>query len=146
MKYVSILTAVGLASAALVATAAPEGQGRGAERFKQADTNGDGMISRDEAKALPRILKHFDEIDANHDGQITADELRAFHQAHRGEHGKDHGAFFKKLDTDGDGRISRAEAQAAPRLAERFDAIDANKDGYITKEELQAAHAKRAGK
>ena len=30
-----------------------------------------------------------------------------------------------KLDTDGDGRISRAEAQAAPRLAANFDAIDA---------------------
>jgi Ca2+-binding EF-hand superfamily protein len=149
MKYVAILTAVGLACAALTAVAAPEGQeGRGAmaQRLKQADTNGDGMISRDEAKALPRILEHFDEIDANHDGQITADELRAFHEKMRGEKGKHLGAMFKKLDTDGDGRISRAEAQAAPRLAERFDAIDANKDGFITMDEMKAAHAKREGK
>ena len=149
MKYVAILTAVGLASAALVAVAGSEGhEGSGAmaARLKQADTNGDGMISREEAKALPRIAKHFDEIDANHDGQITADELRAFHQQMQGGKGKHRGGMFKKLDTDGDGRISRAEAQAAPRLAANFDAIDANHDGFITPDEMKAAHAKRESK
>src|SRR5712691_10295340 len=113
MKYVAILTALGLASAAFLAVGAPEGReghGKMAERFKQADTNGDGMISRAEAAALPMIAKHFDEIDANKDGQVTADELRAFHEKRRAEH-------WKKIDTNGDGKISRAEAQAnAPRL------------------------------
>jgi Ca2+-binding EF-hand superfamily protein len=109
-------------------------------RFKAADTNGDAMISRDEAKALPRIARHFDEIDANHDNQIPADELRAFHQKmHEGHKG----GFLKKLDTDGDGRISRAEAQAAPRLAAHFDEIDADKDGFLTRDELKAAHGRR---
>jgi Ca2+-binding EF-hand superfamily protein len=142
MKYVAILTAVGLGSAAILAIAAPEGRdARGAmqERIKQADTNGDGMISRPEAAALPRILKHFDEIDTNHDNQITADELRAFHEK---SHDKQHGDHWKKLDTNGDGKISREEAKAAPRLAEHFDQLDANKDGFITPDEMKAAHDK----
>jgi Ca2+-binding EF-hand superfamily protein len=149
MRYVAILTAVGLASAAVVALAAPEardGRGPMMERLKQADTNGDGLISRDEAKALPRIAKHFDEIDTNKDNQVSAEELRAFHTKMRGEHANKRGDHWKKLDTDGDGRISREEAKAAPRLAEHFGAIDANGDGYITPEEMKAAHARRAGK
>jgi Ca2+-binding EF-hand superfamily protein len=145
MKYIATLAALGIASAALLAVAAPDGrEGQGADRLKQADTNGDGMISRDEAKALPRLLKHFDEIDANHDGQITADEMRAFHEKQRGQM---RGANWKKLDTNGDGRISLEEAKAgAPRMAEHFSEIDANGDGFITPEELQAAHAKRGPK
>jgi Ca2+-binding EF-hand superfamily protein len=143
MKVAALLAALGLVSAASLTLAAPEGRaGHFAERFKQADTNGDGMLSREEAAALPMIAKHFDEIDANKDNQVTPDEQRAFHEKHRGEHGKHRGDFLKKLDTDGDGRISRAEAQAAPRLAEHFDEIDANKDGFLTAEELKAAHEK----
>lgn len=150
MKYAAILTAVGLASVAFIAVGAPEGRkgdGAMAERFKQADTNGDGMLNKAEAAALPRIAEHFDEIDADHNGQITPEELRAFHEKRRAAHGKDRAEHWKKLDTDGDGRISREEAKAAPRLLEHFDAIDTNKDGYITAEEMQAAHAReRAGK
>jgi len=143
MKIVATLIAVALVSAAtLVLAAPPEGQRaagaeRGMERLRAADTNGDGMISKQEAAALPRIAKDFDAIDANHDGQLTAEELHAFRKAHRGGHDR------KKLDTDGDGRISRAEAAGAPRLAEHFDAIDANGDGFISHDEMKAAHAKR---
>ena len=150
MKFVLSLTAAALASAAVIAIAAPEGAGghrHGAmvERLKAADTNGDGLISRDEAQALPMIAKHFDEIDTNHDGQLSPDELRAFHEKMRAQHEQmreqrfmEH---FKKIDTDGDGRISLAEAQAnAPRLAEHFGQIDANGDGFITPEEMKAAH------
>ena len=140
MKRITLIAALAVASSAAFAAVAAEGHGpRGAiaERLKQADIDGNGMLSREEAKALPMISKHFDEIDANHDGQITTEELRAFHKARAGER---QAAHWKKIDTDGDGRISRAEAQAnAPRLAEHFDQIDANGDGYITPEELRAA-------
>ena len=50
---------------------------------------------------------------------------------------------LKAADKDGDGKISRAEAAALPRIAKHFDEIDANKDGFITREELKAFHEKR---
>ena len=51
---------------------------------------------------------------------------------------------LKAADKDGDGKISRAEAVALPRIAKHFDEIDTNKDGFITREELKAFHDKRA--
>jgi EF hand domain-containing protein len=52
-----------------------------------------------------------------------------------------------RSDTDGDGRVSRAEATAAgsQRSNEWFDKLDLDKDGYITKEEMQQARATRRG-
>ena len=44
-------------------------------------------------------------------------------------------------DTDGDQRISREEFLA--RHLERFDSGDQNRDGTVTGEEMQAAHAAR---
>ena len=47
---------------------------------------------------------------------------------------------FKRADTDGNGTISRAEAEKGlPRLARNFDRIDANKDGQVSREEIAAA-------
>jgi Ca2+-binding EF-hand superfamily protein len=107
MKYAAILAALGLASAACLAVAAPEG--RGSDRLRAADTNGDGMISLQEAQAaLPRLAKHFDQVDANHDGQVTADEMRA-------ARAKRHNAMFDRLDTNKDGVISRDEFNARPQ-------------------------------
>ena len=147
MKAIATLAALGIAAAALVAVAAPEGReyrGAGMERLKQADTNGDGMISRDEAKALPKLLEHFSEIDTNGDGFLTQDEMRAFHEKRREEM---RAAHWKKLDTNGDGKISLEEAMAnAPRLAEHFSAVDTNGDGFITPDEMKAAHARHARK
>ena len=53
---------------------------------------------------------------------------------------------MKAADKDGDGRISRAEAAAMPRLAKHFDEIDTNKDGFITKEERQAQREKQGAR
>ena len=50
---------------------------------------------------------------------------------------------MKAADKDSDGKISRTEAAELPRLAKHFDEIDTNKDGFITKEEMQAHRAKR---
>ena len=150
MKYVLSLTAAALASAAIIAVAAPEGAGghrHGAmmERLKAADTNGDGLISKEEAQALPMLAKHFNEIDTDQNGQLSPDEIRAFHEKMRAQHEQmreqrfvEH---FRKIDTDSDGRVSLAEAQAgSARLAQHFAQIDANGDGFITPEEMKAAH------
>lgn len=137
MKSVIALSAIALASAATVVLAAPEGQqrrGEMLERLKAADTNADGLISQSEAAALPRIANRFDQIDANRDGQVSFEELRAFHASHRGGHGK---KMMKMADTDKDGKVSRAEALAA--AAARFDRADADKDGFITAEEMKSA-------
>ena len=53
------------------------------ERFAKADTNGDGMLTREEAKAMPRVASHFDDIDANHDGLGSQEEIRAYAVAAR---------------------------------------------------------------
>lgn len=49
-----------------------------------------------------------------------------------------------RSDTDGDGRLSRAEAP--PMLSERFDDFDSDGDGFITRTELQARAAEIMGR
>ena len=45
------------------------------------DANGDGQISRDEAKTAPRLSQNFDAIDANKDGSLSRDEMHAWRRA-----------------------------------------------------------------
>ena len=49
--------------------------------------------------------------------------------------------LIKTWDKNGDGAVDKAEWTAAGRQADRFDAVDANKDGKITAAELEAAMA-----
>jgi opacity protein-like surface antigen len=79
----TILTAATLAVMAL-STAAfaspPEGRpgGKGPmmdKFFEEADTNGDGVISKDEA--LANAARRFDEKDTNNDGKLTKEEIQA---------------------------------------------------------------------
>ena len=62
---------------------AQPGRGDMAEKFKQrfaaADKNGDGKLTKDEAKAgMPFVYQHFDEIDKAHAGAITMADIAAF--------------------------------------------------------------------
>jgi len=62
-----------------------EAQARGRERFKKADANADGRISREEAqKGMPQLARDFDRIDANKDGMVTPEELEAVRKARAG--------------------------------------------------------------
>jgi Ca2+-binding EF-hand superfamily protein len=49
------------------------------------------------------------------------------------------GQYFQRLDTNGDGAISREEAQGHPRIEQAFEAMDADKDGKVTEAEFRAA-------
>lgn len=52
---------------------------KGSARFKQADSDGNGTLSREEAaKGMPRLAKNFDAIDTSKDGQLSPDEIRAY--------------------------------------------------------------------
>ena len=109
------------------------------------DANQDGVIDRAEAAKAPRLAARFDQLDQNKDGRLSADE-----RPHRGmhHHGGKRGAHarMQRADTDRDGRISRAEAQAAQaQHAGRFDELDVNKDGYLDRADRQARMAQRRG-
>ncbi len=63
----------------------PAGSRRQQERFKRADTDGNGALNREEAgKGSRALARHFDRIDANKDGQITNDEIQAARKARGG--------------------------------------------------------------
>lgn len=55
--------------------------------------------------------------------------------------------WFRMLDTDSDGRISRQEAQVAIRLSSRiadyFRDADLNGDGYVTEQEIRTVADRR---
>ncbi|PZP62858.1 MAG: hypothetical protein DI596_03380 [Azospira oryzae] len=46
-------------------------------------------------------------------------------------------ALFERYDANGDGRISRSDILGHIDLLARFNDIDINRDGYITREEMQ---------
>jgi Ca2+-binding EF-hand superfamily protein len=50
------------------------------ERFKEADSNGDGQLSLDEAQAkMPKLAERFSALDADKNGMLTKDELKRGH-------------------------------------------------------------------
>ncbi len=129
------------------------------------DANHDGRI--DAADRDARLLQRFDKWDTNHDGMISKDEFLAFVHArqakwreHRagghdgpppGPAGWDHQGPGRREDrvvamaiimpalrqAHKDGVITRAAFDAAVKA--RFDMLDANHDGMVTREELRAA-------
>jgi Ca2+-binding EF-hand superfamily protein len=127
-KIILLSATFALASTGFNAFAGPHIDGL---MFAKMDKNADGVISRDEAAAFPRLVKHFDQIDTNHDGNISKEEMKAAHALKQAKH-------LKSMDVNNDGMISREEAANSPRLVKHFDRIDTNKDGLLSKEELVA--------
>lgn len=55
------------------------------------------------------------------------------------------GQTWASVDTDGDGAISKTEAQVNAGLAQVFDQADSNKDGKLTPDEYKAYVAAQQG-
>ena len=138
----AIAAAASIAVAGL-AIAAPQTATSAAKASKmKLDVNNDGTIDRAEAAKHPRLAERFDQLDANKDGRLSADERpqRDMKRGKRGHHGM---GMKMQLDTDRDGRISRAEAAKQPKLNERFAQMDVNKDGFLDRTDREARMATR---
>ena len=125
MRVLAMSAAVALASAAAYAQTTTPAANAAKPRM-QLDANKDGVIDRAEAAKAPKLAGKFDQLDRNKDGKLDADERRQMREGMRHRRmGKDGHAGRGRMmaaDTDKDGRISRAEAQAAQaKSAERFD-------------------------
>ena len=102
------------------------------DHVKAADTNGDGQISLEEARAkLPMAYDHFEFLDANKDGQISMAEFERLRDP-----GAMRAEFLARLtaaDKDNDGKLNLAEVQVAfPEVAARFSQLDKDNDGFLT--------------
>ena len=133
MRRALLLTMI-FATAAAYAGDAP---GPGKPDRPTLDSNGDGIVTREEAKAYPRLTADFDVADANKDGQLDATEMNAHRDRMRSEMRARADERWKTADTDGDGKLSLAEAQASmPRMAEGFNTFDADRDGFVSRDEM----------
>ncbi|MBK5963843.1 hypothetical protein CCR95_07020 [Thiocystis minor] len=105
MKHANTL---GLAALLILfggAVAAFPGNGPGAGPFPpEADQDGDGRVTRDEAESYGATL--FDAADVDRNGVLSLAELQAHHAQQRAARQEQ---SFLSLDQDGDGQISLAE-------------------------------------
>jgi Ca2+-binding EF-hand superfamily protein len=117
------------------ASRAQMGQRRGgnqagrAQQFERLDTNRDNVISRDE-------FARAQEVRGQRAGQRAAQ--RGQRMAMRGRMS---GAMLRAADANRDQRISLIEAETA--ALQRFDRVDLNRDGRVTRDERQQARQQR---
>ena len=111
------------------------------------DSNDDGMLSAEEFQSL-QGGGMMELMDANNDGAVTMVEINQQVADHQGKMAARQAVmkaraqtFFSDADMDGDGSVTREEAQAAA-----FNRIDKNFNGYLTKGELRDAKPLHGGR
>ena len=118
------------------------------EKFKKADVDGDGFVSKTEFEGMRS--SRFDEKDSNDDGFIDAAELDKAVTAKVGARAD---RLLKKFDKNGDGSVSKDEivatlsAKMSPRIKRRMGRhmkrMDENWDGKVSKAEFEIATSKK---
>lgn len=127
--------------------------------FGAIDTNQDGVLSQDEMTAhhdamratmeARSVDRMFETFDANNDGLISREEVVAGKEAKRaemqarwagrkgarGDKPDFRGKRFARMDTDGNGTISKDEFEDQPMMM--FERFDEDGDGVVVIEDIQ---------
>jgi len=131
-------------------------EGFTAALFQHFDRNGDGALSAAESARitplpLPQrgaLVIDFRQLDDDGDGKVTLSRFRdccrtggfapvvAVKQSPSPESQRLSEALFRHLDADADGKLTRAELEAAPRL---LDKLDEDENEAISAAELRSA-------
>jgi hypothetical protein len=120
----------------------PNTPGRG--RFVMLDANDDGLISPEEAASHADMV--FTAMDADDDSLITLDEYMAIRMGPQTGSNPDRQAAmksrkvarFEPMDSDKDGSVSKEEFIAASKT--HFDGSDLDKDGKVTPWEIRSTN------
>lgn len=134
--------AAGLGSVAL----AQEGPANGPEmmmNFDAMDANKDGKITPDEMAAFRKA--RMAEADANKDGMISAEEMVAYGDRMQAERKLQRAkGMITRFDTNKDGQLGLDEMPTPKDPSKMFSRIDTDGDGAISKAEADAMKAKMA--
>jgi len=113
-------------------------------RFDRADANHDGQVSYAEFTVARTDAEHARKDRFAQRGERFGQNVRGEHRmAHnRFGHGRFRGrggalGMIQMADADKDGAVTKAEFQA--RMLQRFDRLDTNHDGTVTRDEAKAA-------
>jgi hypothetical protein len=106
------------------------GAGADEDKMQMMDANKDGVVSASEHAAGARSM--FGKMDADGDGRVTHKGM----PGHAGTHGMSSADKIKAIDADHDGVITSSEHEKGS--SSMFERMDANGDGNLSFEEMQA--------
>ena len=136
-KVILVLGSLALALSSMALLAAPGDKTirvystRMETLFIRLDVNGDGRLDASEVqgrRVLSRVLKR-----QNNRSYLLLQDLRLQDSSPSGPRLKHH---FQQADRDRNHRLNRQEAKRIPWISRNFNALDGDRDGSVTLEEL----------